>query len=210
MRRAALLRMTRISLFAALLCVLAPFSLPLGAVPVSLGLLAVFLCGILLPPQESLAAVAVYLGLGALGLPVFSGFSGGFGVLLGPLGGYLWSYLAVAPMTGVSVGKCGMLRWLLFVFLLLPLFICYLFGSLQYAFVAEIEVTAALYICVLPFLPFDILKLVFAVRIAARLKRISSENSTSGLFFRLTPHAGRGTMNKSMMTTSDMDEGGKK
>lgn len=79
--------MLQCSLFAALLCVLSPLTIPVGAVPVSLGIFAVLLCSSVLGMRRSLVAVLVYIALGAVGLPVFAGWQGGFGVLAGPTGG---------------------------------------------------------------------------------------------------------------------------
>ena len=88
--------MLQCSLFAALLCVLSPLTIPVGAVPVSLGIFAVLLCSSVLGMRRSLVAVLVYIALGAVGLPVFAGWQGGFGVLAGPTGGYIWSYIPVS------------------------------------------------------------------------------------------------------------------
>ena len=76
-------------LLAAVIAVLAQISLPIGPVPFTLAVLGVFLTGLLLTPGWAMASIAVYLVIGAIGLPVFSGFSGGPAVLVGPTGGYL-------------------------------------------------------------------------------------------------------------------------
>ena len=69
------------ALFAAILCILSPISVPAGPIPVTLSVFALFLTAPVLPPAEAFFAVLVYILLGALGLPVFSGFNGGFHVL---------------------------------------------------------------------------------------------------------------------------------
>ena len=81
--------MCRTALLCALLCVLSVITVPIGAVPVTLGLLGVFLCGMLLPPKFAVSAVLGYLLLGTIGLPVFSSMQGGVGILLGLTGGFL-------------------------------------------------------------------------------------------------------------------------
>ena len=81
--------------FAAVICVLSPFAIP-AAVPVTLATLGVYIAAGCLPPSMSAAAVAVYLAVGALGAPVFSGFAGGVAHLAGPTGGYLVGYLPMA------------------------------------------------------------------------------------------------------------------
>ena len=85
--------LSRTALLCALLCVLSVITLPIGAVPVTLGTLGVFLCGLLLPTKSACTAILGYLLLGALGLPVFSSMQSGIGILAGITGGYLWGYL---------------------------------------------------------------------------------------------------------------------
>ena len=89
--------------FAALLVVLSQVSIPLPTgIPVTLQTFAVALCGCVLGPAVGSAAVGVYLALGAVGVPVFAGFSGGAGALVGMTGGYLWACLPVAFLCGVG------------------------------------------------------------------------------------------------------------
>lgn len=86
--------LTTIGIFTAVTAILSPFSIPLPItpVPITLGIAAVFITGILLRPKLAVFAQVCYLLLGAIGLPIFSGFGGGIGALLGPTGGYLIMY----------------------------------------------------------------------------------------------------------------------
>lgn len=84
--------LAQIALCIAIMAVCAWVAIPFGAIPITLQMFAISFALVLLPPKAFIAAVAGYLVLGALGLPVFSGMRGGFGVLLGPTGGYLWGY----------------------------------------------------------------------------------------------------------------------
>ncbi len=163
---------------AALLCVLSPFSIPIGPVPVTLGLFVVLLTAVLLKPLDSLLAVAVYLALGCCGLPVFSGGNGGFGVLTGPTGGYLWGYLLTALVTSLVAAlacKSRLPRWgRLLVILggcLVGVALCYLTGTIQFCAVAEVGTVTALGKCVLPFIPFDLVKSAAATLLAERLRK---------------------------------------
>ena len=89
--------------FAALLVVLSQVSIPLPTgIPVTLQTFAVALCGCVLGPAVGSAAVGVYLALGAVGVPVFAGFSGGAGALVGMTGGYLWAFLPMAFLCGLG------------------------------------------------------------------------------------------------------------
>ena len=94
--------MTRCALFAALLAVCAWLAVPVGQLAISLQTFAVLLTLGILGGKWGMGAILVYLGLGAVGLPVFTGFRGGIGMLLGPTGGYLWGFLV-----------SGLLYWLL-------------------------------------------------------------------------------------------------
>lgn len=84
--------LAQVALCIAIMAVCAWVTIPLGAIPITLQMFAISFALVLLPPKAFIAAVAGYLVLGALGVPVFSGMRGGFGVLLGPTGGYLWGY----------------------------------------------------------------------------------------------------------------------
>ena len=90
-----------IALLAAALCILAPLVIPVGPVPVSLATLGVYLAAGLLGPVRGTAAVGLYLLLGAVGLPVFAGFTGGFQQFAGVTGGFLWGYLLCALTVGL-------------------------------------------------------------------------------------------------------------
>ncbi len=174
-------RLTTIGMFAALIAILSPFAIPIGMVPITLGLFAVLLAATTLHPLDSVPAVAVYLGLGAIGLPVFSGGRGGAAVLVGPTGGYLWSYLLTALAVGLLVrlgifggkgGKFALLRGALACFI--GVLICYALGTVQYCFVTGTGWLAALPSCVLPFLPFDLVK-CFAAAFFGRILRPIAE-----------------------------------
>ena len=97
--------MTLCALFAAVICVLSPISIQIGPIPVSLGLLGVLLAASVLGPVRGVTAVLVFILAGACGLPVFSGGRGGFSVLIGPTGGYIWGYLPAAVIAGIRSSR---------------------------------------------------------------------------------------------------------
>ena len=90
--------MTITALMTALICVLGPFSLPIGPVPIALTNFVIFITLYVIGMKRGLIAVALYLLIGLIGLPVFSGFGAGIGKLVGPTGGYLIGYLPMALM----------------------------------------------------------------------------------------------------------------
>ena len=179
-RRRSLQRLTVCALFAALTCVLSPISLPIGPIPVSLGLLGVLLTAVCLPPVLSLTSVAVYVAIGLCGLPVFGGALGGAMVLVGPTGGYLWAYLPVAAVVSLlkngksTVFKRQALR--AFFACLCGVLICYACGTLQYILLTGTPVLSALSVCVIPFLPFDLLKAILAALLGVRLSALLAKS----------------------------------
>lgn len=93
------------ALMAAVMCVLGPLSVPIGAIPISLTNLVICFSAWLLGPKFGTLSVAVYLALGAVGLPVFSGYGAGLAKLAGPTGGYLVGYLLMAFIGGLFIEK---------------------------------------------------------------------------------------------------------
>ena len=166
--------LTVTAMLTALLCIFSPLTLPLGPVPLSLTTAVLMLMALLLGGPRAALCCGVYLLMGLVGLPVFAGFQGGVGTLLGPTGGFLLGYL---PMTALCGGLCA--RWTaqfgqLCIFLA-GTALLYLTGTAWYCLQTGAEVTAALAVCVLPFLPGDALKiaavLTFGNAIKARLKK---------------------------------------
>ena len=143
-------------------------------VPFTLQTFAVFCALELLGGARGTIAVAVYLLLGAVGVPVFAGFTGGLGILLGSTGGYLLGFL----LTGLVYWlfeRLGRSLWLRVAALLLGLALCYAFGTLWFIEVysranGPLSVMTALSWCVLPFLLPDGLKLAMALLLSARVK----------------------------------------
>ena len=91
------------ALMAAALCVLGPLSVPIGAVPISLANFVICLTAWLLGPKFGTLSVAVYLLIGLVGVPVFSGYGAGIAKLAGPTGGYLVGYLLLAFIGGLFI-----------------------------------------------------------------------------------------------------------
>ncbi|MDP2233105.1 MAG: biotin transporter BioY [Actinomycetota bacterium] len=162
------------ALLAALLAASAWISIPIGAVPITLQVFIVLLAGLLLSPRGALAAVAVYLLLGAIGLPVFAGGLGGVGVLAGPTGGYLWGFalgatavaLARGPLSaavGRSAGEA--------VALVGGVAVIYGVGWAQLAATTGMGLAPAFLAGVVPFVPLDLVKAVVALGVAGALRR---------------------------------------
>lgn len=158
-------KMTRCAMLAALLTVCAWISVPVGDQAVSLQTFAVFLTLGLLGGRLGSATVLVYLLLGAAGLPVFTGFRGGIGVLLGPTGGYLWGFLAACLLYWALEDRLP--RWGNMV---VGMLCCYACGTAWYYFAyAPGALWPVILTCVVPYVIPDALKLLFALKVSEKL-----------------------------------------
>ena len=157
------------ALFTAMTAICAQIQIPLPPVPISLALLSVLLCGALLAPRYALYAMLGYALLGALGVPVFSGFGAGPSALFGPTGGYILGYALCAPAVALLKRRLGAGR--LPLCMTLGLLVCYALGTAWFAFLSGCGAAAALSACVLPFLPGDLLKIALAALLARRISR---------------------------------------
>lgn len=157
--------MVRCALFAALMAVYAWLSIPTPDIAFTMQTFGVFLALEVLGGKWGTVSILIYLALGAVGMPVFSGFRGGAGVLLGVTGGYIWGFLAT-----------GLVYWLLeklnrTLALAAGLTACYLCGCLWFSLYAgSAGFAGAVLKCVVPYLLPDLCKLVLAERLARRLK----------------------------------------
>lgn len=163
--------MANIAMSTAHISVCAWVSVP-SAVPFTMQTFAVFLAAGVLGSRRALAAVSLYILLGAIGLPVFAGMQGGLGVLVGATGGYISGFLPAAFIAGLrhSGKRDGMVDIIL---MILGLLVCYTFGTLWYAlgYLGGMEgIGAALTVCVLPYVIPDLLKILLAATVARRLR----------------------------------------
>ena len=166
--------MTRVALMAAVTAVAAQIAIPLpfSPVPFTLQVPAVVLSGLLLGPRHGALAQAIYVLVGAVGVPVFAGFKGGLGVILGPTGGYLVSYplaAAVAGLAAYAVARSTRRRALTLSFLLgvAALAVIYTIGAVWLSVVTHLPLAVAVAQGVLPFVVFDLVKLALAALVAA-------------------------------------------
>lgn len=161
--------MTIIAVMAALICVAGPLSISIGPIPLSLASFAVYMAGAVLGAKKGALAVGIYLLLGLVGLPVFSGFSGGFQKLIGVTGGYLVGYLPCAFITGLAVKpddpESGP-AWRLPAFMALGTVVLYLIGTAWFMVQTRNTLAASMGMCAIPFLPGDVVKIVAASLLA--------------------------------------------
>ena len=159
----------------AIITVSAWITVSIGPVPFTLQMFAVTFAILVLAPRQAIGAIAGYLALGAIGVPVFSGMRGGVGVLMGPTGGFLWGYLigvslAVAVLAlfrrrGIDNFAVGMLCGLVFTA------VAYVCGWFQYMFVAGVGPLESFLVCVAPFVIVDVIKIAAATAVARAVIR---------------------------------------
>lgn len=169
------------ALFAALICVAAPFTVPLpGLVPISLATFAIYLTGGMLGGKRAAAAVLVYILLGTAGLPVFSEFSGGFAKLFGITGGYIIGYIPLALLTGIFSDMNSKAKWTVPAGMVLGTFVMYAFGTAWYMIMTGSGLAAALLGCVVPFLIGDGIKIALAALVSVSLRSRLANIMSSG------------------------------
>lgn len=153
---------TTCALFAALMCIFGPMSVPIGPVPISLTNLVIYVAVYLLGTREATISYVIYLLLGAVGLPVFSAYSGGMGKLLGPTGGYLIGFIFMAIISGIAMKLSRVNVFITAAGMIVGTLVAYAFGTAWFVYVAKYTWGAALKVCVYPFIPFDLAKIVIA------------------------------------------------
>jgi len=164
-----------IALSVVILTVCAWTCVPVGVIPFTLQTLGIYLVLLIMGGKKGFVAVAVYVLLGIIGVPVFSGFRGGIGIITGATGGFVIGFLLMAGIFCViTLRKQTFLRCV--VGLLVGLFADYLFGTVWFiAFYSGMHTDAvieALSVCVLPFILPDVLKLIPAFAVWTKTKSI--------------------------------------
>lgn len=158
------------AILAAAICVIAPLSIPSGAIPVTLASLIIYVVSACTQVKFSVPAVTIYILLGCFGLPVFSGFTGGFQIVSGITGGYIISYVPCSAVISLLCGKFGNKKIIIPLSMILATLICYVCGTLWYAFQTDSTFLVSVPVCVLPFVPGDILKITAATCICVALR----------------------------------------
>lgn len=168
-------RLAYCGLFAALLTICAWMTVP-STIPFTMQTFSVFLTAALLGWKLGSLSVLVYILLGAVGVPVFSGFRDGFGVLLGTTGGYIVGFLVSVPVTALLIDRLGRTLPALCLAMLAGLVVCYAFGTVWFLLVythntGTIGIHIVLSKCVYPYILPDCAKILLAALLSRRLKR---------------------------------------
>lgn len=162
-------RLVLISLFAALMAVVSPFSIKIGPIPLSFATLMVMITSFVLGNKDGVIVVFVYILLAFFGIPVLSGFRSGAAALFGMTGGYIFGYLPLAYLSsyfGYDDWKHKMIG------MLLGTVILYAFGTIWFMVYTHTTLWPSLLACVLPFLPGDFIKMIVVVLTEERIRKV--------------------------------------
>ncbi|MBO5032789.1 MAG: biotin transporter BioY [Lachnospiraceae bacterium] len=166
-------QMALVGVMTAVTCILGPLSIPIpiSPVPISFTVLAVFLAAYVLGPRLGTLSYVIYLLLGMVGLPVFSGFIGGIGKLAGPTGGYLIGFIPMVLIVGWFIEHYNAKIVPSFIGMMIGTVVCYVFGSIWLASQTSRTFFEALSIGALPYIPADIVKMIVAVILGTQLRK---------------------------------------
>lgn len=160
-----------IGVMTAVICILAPFSIPIGVVPISFTNLAVYIALYVLGVKKGTISYVIYLLIGLVGVPVFSSFTSGPGKLFGPTGGYLIGFIFMAVIAGIFIDRFTDKMYLCFAGMVLGTLVCYLLGTAWLAYEASMSFKQALAAGVIPFIPGDLAKIVIAMLIGPQIRK---------------------------------------
>lgn len=157
----------------ALICILGPWAIqiPISPVPITLCTMGIYFALYVLGMKLGILSVVLYVLLGAIGVPVFTNFSGGIGKLLGPTGGYILGYLFLAVICGFFLSKFPEKLPLHVAGFVLGTLVLYLFGTLWLQYQLKLTFLAALMAGVIPYIPGDAVKLIIAIAVGIPLKK---------------------------------------
>ena len=164
-KKTTVLTITRVALCAAVICILGPLSIqiPISPVPISLGILGIFLAVYINGWLYGTLSVLIYLLIGFVGVPVFTGFTAGITKLAGPTGGYMIGYIPLALLAGFFITKFENKIPLHVLGMILGTLVCYAFGTAWLAVSLKMSLPAALMAGVVPYIPADIIKMIIAI-----------------------------------------------
>ena len=121
-------------------------------------------------------SVVIYILLGLIGIPVFAGGTSGFAKLASPTGGYIVGFIFTAIIIGLAVKLFGRKLWVLIVSMVIGVLVCYAFGTAWFIILCNnsgksMDLANALSLCVVPFLPFDAVKIAVSAVLVNRLHK---------------------------------------
>jgi len=166
------------AVFTAILAVMAQIIIPMPyGVPMTLQTLAILLAGIMLGSKRGTISTLVYVLLGAVGAPVFAGFTGGLGIVFGPTGGFILSFPLLAFAAGYGAEKNNKL-WL-WGGIIAGVMINYLCGLIYFSIYTSNDFITSFTVCVLVFIPTDIIKILIAGLFGVKVRKLLLQRSVT-------------------------------
>jgi biotin transport system substrate-specific component len=162
--------MILIALFAAITAICAQITIPIGPVPFTLQTLAIALTAVILGRYGGFA-ILLYLIIGAIGVPVFSGFKAGFPVLIGPTGGFLIGFTLAAFIMGFIIDRMNPSFIKALIINILGLAFVYVIGVTQLKFLMDLTWAKAMSLGIIPFILPDLLKIGIACYLGVLIRR---------------------------------------
>jgi len=156
--------------------ILSQLAIPIGAVPINFTHVSIFMAAGLLGKKYGTISQVVFVLLGAFGVPVFTGFTGGIGVVIGPTGGFIVGYIACAFVTAFIAERLGTSVKALLLAMYAGWFATYLPGIVWFMLVTKTGLLAALLVCLVPFLLGDIIKTILSAVLVNRLHVIIKQS----------------------------------
>ena len=169
--------LTLVALMTAMLCIISPFAIPtvFSPVPITFCTLGIYLSVFILGMKRGTLSCLLYILLGLVGLPVFSGFSGGAGKLFGPTGGYIMGYILLCLIAGTFVDRCSN-KWYIVLFgMLSGTIVCYLFGTTWLAYQMQLDFFSAAALGVLPYIPAELTIMIMVLFIGMPIRKALSK-----------------------------------
>ena len=176
-KKTELYKIALVSVMTSLICVIAPISIitPFSIVPVSLSTFIIVLSAYILGLVQSLISIILYILIGCCGLPVFSNWTGGVKIILGPTGGYIVGYIFLIIISGFSFENFESF-YLKIIGSFIAMLVLYCFGTAWLSFTLKITFVEGLAIGVFPFIIFDILKIFLSIYVGEKCKRVLKAN----------------------------------
>lgn len=159
-----------IGIMSAIICILGPLSLPIGVVPISFTNLAIYFVLYALGMKNGTISYFIYMLIGFVGIPVFSGFTSGPAKLIGPTGGYIIGFIFMALISGLFIDKFIAKRYLCITGMVLGTAVCYAIGTIWLSFQANMSIGAALVAGVIPFIAGDLIKILIAAYLGPQIR----------------------------------------
>ncbi len=157
-------------MFAAILAILSQISIPLpSGVPVTMQTFAVALTGFVLAWKFGAISAIVYILSGAIGLPVFSGFKGGFQVLASHTGGFIWGFVIMVILCGIAADKNN--KIVVSLLSMAGLAVCHVFGVVQFMIVMKMNFVESFLLASAPYIIKDIISVFLAYVIGSQVRK---------------------------------------